>query len=196
MKAVCVYCGAKSGTDPDHAAAARLAGRVLARRGLRLVYGGGKVGLMGELADAALQAGGDVIGIMPELLFDKEIGHGGVQELIVVPSMHARKARMVELSDAFIALPGGFGTLDELFEALTWRQIGYHAKPIGLLNVNGYYDPLLAFARHAHEQGFLAAEHLAMLNVDTDVGRLLDKLAGSTALTMGNKTQELTERLP
>ncbi|VCU70529.1 LOG family protein YvdD [Pigmentiphaga humi] len=179
MDTVCVYCGASAGKDPAYAQLARDVGRTMAQRGLRLVYGGGSVGLMGEIADAALAAGGPVTGIIPERLWDREIGHKGLNDMFVVPSMHARKARMVELSDAFVALPGGFGTLDELFEVLTWKQIGYHDKPIGLLNAYGYYDTLLAFARHAHEQGFVRADHLDLLIVDTDIGRLLDRLASA-----------------
>ncbi|WP_345246494.1 TIGR00730 family Rossman fold protein [Pigmentiphaga soli] len=176
MASVCVYCGASAGNQPWYAELAREFGATLARRGLGLVYGGGSVGLMGELADAALAAGGKVTGVIPQQLWDREIGHRGLTEMFVVASMHARKARMVELSDAFVALPGGYGTLDELFEVLTWQQIGYHHKPVGLLNANGYYDSLIAFARHAHSQGFVRAVHLDALIVDTEIGRLLDRL--------------------
>ncbi|MDX3907120.1 MAG: TIGR00730 family Rossman fold protein [Pigmentiphaga sp.] len=179
MDAVCVYCGASPGNDPFYAEVARAFGHAVARRGMRLVYGGGSVGLMGHVANAALEAGGQVTGIIPERLWEKEVGHKGLTDMFVVPTMHARKARMVELSDAFVALPGGFGTLDELFEVLTWQQIGYHTKPVGLLNANGYYDALLAFARHAHEQGFVRTVHLEALIVDTDIDRLLDRLASA-----------------
>ncbi|MPS25310.1 TIGR00730 family Rossman fold protein [Pigmentiphaga sp.] len=179
MDAVCVYCGASAGSDPFFAEVARDFGRAVARRGMRLVYGGGSVGLMGHVANAALETGGQVTGVIPERLWEKEVGHKGLTDMYVVPTMHARKARMVELSDAFVALPGGFGTLDELFEVLTWQQIGYHSKPVGLLNANGYYDALLAFARHAHEQGFVRAVHLEALIVDTDIDRLLDRLASA-----------------
>ncbi|MEK7943401.1 TIGR00730 family Rossman fold protein [Pigmentiphaga sp. YJ18] len=179
MDAVCVYCGASAGNDPFFADVARDFGRAVAGRGMRLVYGGGSVGLMGHVANAALEAGGQVTGVIPERLWEKEVGHKGLTDMYVVPTMHARKARMVELSDAFVALPGGFGTLDELFEVLTWQQIGYHSKPVGLLNANGYYDALLAFARHAHEQGFVRAVHLEALIVDTDIDRLLDRLASA-----------------
>jgi len=179
MKAVCVYCGASTGNDPIYAEVAQQFGRTLAQRGLRLVYGGGSVGLMGHVANAALEAKGAVTGVIPERLWEREVGHKGLSEMFVVPTMHARKARMVELSDAFVALPGGFGTLDELFEVLTWQQLGYHTKPVGLLNANGYYDALLAFARHAHEQGFVRAVHLDALIVDTDIDRLLDRLAAA-----------------
>jgi uncharacterized protein (TIGR00730 family) len=179
MDAICVYCGSSPGTDPRHAEVARDFGTSLARRELRLVYGGGNVGLMGEVANATLAAGGTVTGIIPERLWEKEVGHRGLTDLFVVPTMHARKARMVELSDAFVALPGGFGTLDELFEVLTWQQIGYHQKPVGLLNVNGYYDGLIAFAQHSHAQGFVRKEHLDALIVDTDIESLLDRLVNS-----------------
>ena len=179
MDAICVYCGSSPGTDPRHAEVARDFGTALARRNLRLVYGGGNVGLMGEVANATLAAGGTVTGIIPERLWEKEVGHRGLTDLFVVPTMHARKARMVELSDAFVALPGGFGTLDELFEVLTWQQIGYHQKPVGLLNVNGYYDGLIAFARHAHAQGFVRKDHLDSMIVDTDIESLLDTLIHS-----------------
>ncbi len=177
MDAVCVYCGASPGNDPKYAQLAASFGQTLARRQLRLVYGGGNVGLMGELANAALKEGGQVTGVIPERLWEKEVGHRGLTDMFVVPSMHARKARMVELSDAFVALPGGFGTLDELFEVLTWQQIGYHHKPVGLLNFNGYFDALLAFARHANQEGFVRAVHLESLIVDTDIDSLLDRLA-------------------
>lgn len=176
MDAICVYCGSSPGYNPRHAEVAREFGRSLAERGLRLVYGGGNVGLMGEVANATLAAGGKVTGIIPERLWEKEVGHRGLTDMFVVPSMHARKARMVELSDAFVALPGGFGTLDELFEVLTWQQIGYHQKPVGLLNVDGYYDGLIEFAKHANTEGFVRVEHLNALMLDTDGDSLLDRL--------------------
>jgi uncharacterized protein (TIGR00730 family) len=177
MEAVCVYCGSSPGVNPRHAQVARDFGAALAARDLRLVYGGGNVGLMGEVANATLAAGGLVTGIIPERLWEKEVGHRGLTDLLVVPTMHARKARMVELSDAFVALPGGFGTLDELFEVLTWQQIGYHQKPVSLLNVDGYYDGLIEFARHANTEGFVRAEHLNALMIETDIDTLLDRLA-------------------
>lgn len=177
MEAVCVYCGSSPGVNPRHAQVARDFGAALAARDLRLVYGGGNVGLMGEVANATLAAGGLVTGIIPERLWEKEVGHRGLTDLLVVPTMHARKARMVELSDAFVALPGGFGTLDELFEVLTWQQIGYHQKPVSLLNVDGYYDGLIEFARHANTEGFVRAEHLNALMIETDIETLLDRLA-------------------
>lgn len=147
IASVCVFCGASTGTDPAYRDAAQALGRALAERKLTLVYGGGAVGLMGVVADAVLAAGGEVIGIIPQSLKDKEIGHSGLTRLEVVSGMHARKARMAELSDAFIALPGGLGTLEELFEVWTWGQLGDHGKPLGLLEVNGFYSKLTAFSR-------------------------------------------------
>jgi uncharacterized protein (TIGR00730 family) len=146
LKAICVFCGAKTGVDPIYREAAQTLGRTLAERGLTLVYGGGAVGLMGVVADAALAAGGKVIGIIPQSLQDAEVGHKGLTHLEVVDGMHARKARMSELADAFIALPGGLGTLEELFEVWTWGQLGYHAKPLGLLEVNNFYAPTSAIS--------------------------------------------------
>jgi uncharacterized protein (TIGR00730 family) len=156
-------------------------GATLAERGLGLVYGGGNVGLMGELADAALAAGGEVIGVIPEALVRWEVAHAGLTDLQVVASMHERKARMAELSDAFIALPGGFGTFEEFCEVLTWSQLGLHTKPCALLNVDGYYDPLLALFDHAVEERFLRPEHRALVLEDADPGRLLDRLEGWSA---------------
>lgn len=177
IQSVCIYCGSSPGNDPAFAAAATSFAGTMAARGLRLVYGGGSVGLMGVVADTVLNAGGQVIGIIPERLWNKEVGHRGLTALEVVPDMHTRKARMVDLADAFVALPGAFGTLDELFEVLTWQQIGYHQKPVGLLNVDGYFDHLLAFVQHSYEKGFLRKVHLDALVVDTDPARLLDRLA-------------------
>jgi uncharacterized protein (TIGR00730 family) len=173
---VCVYCGSSRGEREEYAAAARALGALFARRRIRLVFGGGSVGLMGVLADAVLEAGGEVTGVIPHRLRTAELAHEGVTEMIAVDSMHARKLRMVELSDAFIALPGGIGTLDELFETWTWLQLGIHAKPVGLLNVAGYYDPLLAFLRQMSDQQFLSEKHLDCLAVETDADRLLDRL--------------------
>lgn len=157
---------------------------LLAENGITIVYGGGSIGLMGVLADAALEAGGRVIGIIPVHLGEKEIAHAGLSELHVVRTMHERKALMMELSDAFIALPGGLGTLEELFEVLTWSQLGLHAKPCGLLNVRGYYDPLLALLDRAVEQGFLRREHRGLL-VDTDPAGLLEQLVNRLPATRG-----------
>ena len=176
LKAVCVFCGAKSGASPVFQEAAAHLGRTLAERGLTLVYGGGKVGLMGVVANAALAAGGEVIGIIPQSLKTAELGHTGCTRLEVVDGMHARKARMAELADAFIALPGGLGTLEELFEVWTWGQLGYHAKPMGLLEVDGFYAQLEGFLDHLVAQGFVAAPHRAMLQVEDSPNALLDAL--------------------
>lgn len=163
IASVCVFCGSSPGGDPAYRAAAEAMGREIAGRGLKLVYGGAKVGLMGAVADAALAAGGQVHGILPEALSDKEIAHTGLTNLEIVPSMHVRKARMAELSDAFVALPGGAGTLEEIFEIWTWGQLGFHAKPAGFLNALGYYDHLRAFVDHAVGEAFLKAPHRDML---------------------------------
>jgi uncharacterized protein (TIGR00730 family) len=173
---VCVYCGSSTGDRNDYSDAARELGTLLARRGIGLVFGGGSVGLMGVLADAALATGGKVTGVIPHGLRTEELAHEGVSEMITVDSMHARKQRMVELSDAFIAMPGGIGTLDELFETFTWLQLGIHSKPVGLLNVAGYYDPLLAFLRQMSDRQFLSEKHLACLAVDPDAEQLLAQL--------------------
>lgn len=162
---VCVFCGSSTGAKLSYSEAARRVGETLARRGLGLVYGGGRVGLMGVTADAALAAGGEVVGVIPEPLATKEIAHPGLTELIVVPGMHQRKAIMVERSDGFLALPGGVGTFEELFEIVTWAVLGLHQKPIGLLNVDGYFDPLLALLGHAVAERFVRPEHLAMMLV-------------------------------
>lgn len=177
MKNICVFLGANPGLDPAYAATARILGAELVRRGLGLVYGGSAVGLMRVLADAVMEAGGEATGVIPKALFDKEIGHTGLTSLEVVDSMHQRKARMAELSDAFVALPGGIGTLEELFEVFTWAQLGFHAKPCGLLDVNGYYSGLCAFLDHVRDQGFMKDAHRGMLLCDADASRLLDRLA-------------------
>ena len=161
---------------PAYAEAARAFGAALAGRGLGVVYGGGRVGLMGAVADAALAAGGDVVGVIPQALVERELAHGGLTELHVVGSLHERKALMAELADGFTALPGGFGTLDELLEQLTWSQLGLHAKPIGLLDVEGYWRPLIALARHATEEGFVRESDLGALAVSDDPEVLLDRL--------------------
>ena len=177
MKRICVYCGSSSGANPVHREAAENLGALLAARGIGLVYGGGNVGLMGIVADAALQAGGEVIGVIPTALMDKELGHAGVTKLHVTASMHERKQLMADLSDGFISLPGGIGTLEELFETFTWLQLGFHGKPVGLLNVAGFYDHLLAFLRHAADERFLGPAHLESLLVETDAGPLLARMA-------------------
>lgn len=174
---VCVYCGSRFGASPAFLAAAQSLGRLIGERGWRLVYGGGNVGLMGATADAALAAGAEVVGVIPERLKTLEVGHLGLTELIVVESMHERKREMAERADVFVALPGGIGTFEELFEVWTWRHLGYHDQPIGLLNVSGFYDPLLAFMQHTLDAGFIDAQQQAMLTVDADPATLLDKLA-------------------
>ena len=176
MRRVCVFCGASSGRLPAYAEAARAVGVALAGRGLGVVYGGGRVGLMGAVADAALAAGGDVVGVIPKELVDRELAHGGLTELHVVGSLHERKALMAELADGFVALPGGFGTLDELLEQLTWSQLGLHAKPIGLLDVAGYWRPLIALARHATEEAFVRESDLRAIAISDDPEALLDRL--------------------
>ncbi|HTC88079.1 MAG TPA: TIGR00730 family Rossman fold protein [Bryobacteraceae bacterium] len=180
LQRVCVFCGSSLGVHPAYAHAADETGRMLAQRGIELVYGGGKVGLMGRIADACLGHGGRVIGVMPRNLFEKEIGHQGLTELRVVASMHERKALMADLADAFIALPGGFGTWEEFCEVLTWSQLGLQRKACALLNVNGYYDPLLAMADRAVEHGFVRDVHRELLLSDTEPDRLLDRLTSYT----------------
>ncbi|HEX2224649.1 MAG TPA: TIGR00730 family Rossman fold protein [Thermoanaerobaculia bacterium] len=177
MRRICVFCGSSPGASPAYAEAARELGRLLARRGLGLVYGGGNVGLMGILADAVLAEGGEVIGVIPHSLMAREVGHSGLTELRVVDTMHERKALMADLSDAFIALPGGIGTLDEWFEIWTWAQLGLHPKPCGLLDVQDYYSPLLAFLDHMVRERFLRDTHRAFVLVDTDPTLLLDRMA-------------------
>ncbi len=181
MKALCVFCGSSSGDTPEYGKIARELGTTLASRGIKIVYGGGRVGLMGALADAALDAGGEVIGVIPQMLLDKEVGHAGLTELRVVQTMSERKWQMGELSDAFIALPGGIGTMDELFEAWTWTQLDLHRKPCGLLNFNGYYDSLVAFLDRSVEAGFLRPRHRAALLVDRELNPLLERLAAAVA---------------
>ncbi len=176
LQRVCVFCGSSHGTREVHTQSAREMGRVLAQRGIGLVYGGGKVGLMGELADACLGHGGRVTGVMPKSLVDREIAHRGLSELHIVDSMHARKALMADLADAFIAMPGGFGTWDEFCEVVTWSQLGLHRKACALLNVSGYYDPLLAMADRAVAEGFLREVHRRLVLAEADCGMLLDRL--------------------
>jgi uncharacterized protein (TIGR00730 family) len=173
---ICVYCGSKSGTQSTYRDAAIALGAALGQRGLGLVYGGGNIGLMGLLADAALESGAKVVGVIPKALDQKELGHRKLQELVVVDSMHDRKAIMAQRADAFVALPGGFGTLEELFEVLAWNQLGFHNKPIALLNTSGYFDHLLSFLDQALDQGFLRQEHREMLLIQTETEALLDEL--------------------
>lgn len=176
MTSLCVFCGSGAGRDPAYLQLARELGAMLAQREVTLIYGGGRVGLMGALADAALRGGGRVIGVIPRLLIAKEVGHTGLSELVVVDTMSARKLAMGRLADAFLTLPGGIGTMDELFEAWTWTQLGLQAKPSGLLNHAGYYDALIQFLEHTVNEGFLKTESRAALLVDTDMARLVDRL--------------------
>ena len=192
MRRVCVYAGSNPGSHPAYAAAARQLATTLAERGVGLVYGGGKVGLMGVLADTVLDAGGEAIGVMPQALIDREIGHRGLTELRIVDSMHERKALMAELADAFVAVPGGIGTLEELIEVYTWSQLGIHRKPCGVLNVRGYYDHLAALLDHAVREGFLRPQHRAVLSVAGEPAELLDRMAAYEPPTVA-KWLELEE---
>ena len=177
MDSICVFCGSSDSVHADYLAGARLMGDTLARRGLRLIYGGGRTGLMGALADGVLEAGGEVIGVIIPSMNTSPLAHVGITRMDVTPTMHARKARMHELSDGFIAMPGGYGTFDELFEAITWAQTGAHEKPIGLLNLRNYYAPLLAAIDHAVAEGFVFPEHRESLYCESDPEKLLDALA-------------------
>ena len=177
MQSICVFCGSNPGFSPSYVDLARRLGTLLAQRRQRLIYGGGRVGLMGALADAALSSGGEVIGVIPQLLLDREVGHSGLTQLHVVTTMAERKAVMGELCDAFLTLPGGIGTLDEFFEAWTWTQLGLQHKPSGVLNLDGYYDPLLEFVERSVSAGFLHPDARATVLVDTDPERLLERLA-------------------
>jgi len=178
LRRICVFCGSSFGSRPAYREAAETIGRLLCQRGIELVYGGGNVGLMGTMADACLDGGGRVIGVIPQALVDKEVAHLGLTELRVVQSMHERKSLMADLSDAFLALPGGYGTWDELCEALTWTQLGIQRKACALLNVSGYYDAFLEFADRAVSEGFLKDVNRDLLLSDDDPARLLDRLAG------------------
>jgi uncharacterized protein (TIGR00730 family) len=177
VRYVCVFCGSSPGRDPRYRDAARRLAHALVGRGLGLVFGGGSVGLMGVLADAMLAAGGEAIGVIPHGLAAREVAHRGLRDLRVVPSMHARQALMAELSDAFLALPGGFGTFEELFEVVTWAQLGIHRKPIGLLNVGGYYDGLIGFLDHAVAEEFVSRENRGLVLIADTPEALLDRLA-------------------
>jgi hypothetical protein len=177
FKRLCVFCGSSHGANPAYAEAAKNLGGELARRGIALVYGGGNVGLMGVIADGVLASGGQVIGVIPEALMAKELGHKGVQDLRVVKTMHERKALMAELSDGFIAMPGGIGTFEEFFEIVTWAQLGFHSKPCVLLNVNGFYDPLLRLIDHAIAESFVKLKQRDLVLVEPDFSKLLDRMA-------------------
>lgn len=176
MKSICVYCGAASGNSPGYALAARELARVLVQRQINLIYGGGNIGLMGIIADEMLRLGGEVTGVIPQSLLALEVGHLTLTRLHVVKTMHERKAMMAALSDGFIAMPGGMGTLEELFEMLTWLQLGFHQKPVGVLNVDSFYDGLLAFLDHTVQQGFLKPQHRALLLTSTDPEELISQL--------------------
>lgn len=171
-----IYCGSATPSDPVYIENARMVGATLAGRGIGVVYGGGRLGLMGAVADAALAGGGEVIGIIPEALVQAEVAHKGCTQLHVVPGMHARKQLFTDLADGFIVLPGGVGTMDELWEAISWSQLGYHTDPVGLLNINGFYDQLIAFNRHMIDVGFIRPQHADILIVDETLDGLLDKM--------------------
>ncbi len=174
---VCVFCGSSTGSDPAYGEAAALVGRALAERGVGLVYGGARAGTMGVVADAALAAGGDVVGVIPQSLVDREVAHTGLADLRVVAGLHERKAAMADLADAFLTLPGGAGTLEELFEVWTWAQLGLHTKPIALLDVRGYYQPMLRFLENMGEEGFLDPTAREMLIVESDIDRVMERFA-------------------
>jgi uncharacterized protein (TIGR00730 family) len=185
IQRVCVYCGSSPGARPAYAEAARALGTLLADEGIGLVTGGGRVGLMGVVADAVLAAGGEAIGVVPQALVDREVAHEGMTQLHVVRTMHERKALMADLSDAFVALPGGLGTLEEIAEMLTWAQLGIHTKPCGLLNVAGYYTPLVQFLDHAVDERFVRDAHREMITTATDARALLDGLRAHTPPAVG-----------
>jgi uncharacterized protein (TIGR00730 family) len=180
MKRICVFCGTNTGSQPDYGAAARRLGEIMAAQEIELVYGGASVGIMGELADSVQEHGGHVTGIIPQQLVEKEAAHTGIPNLIVVASMHQRKSQMADMSDGFIALPGGIGTLEGFFEVLTWGQLGIHAKPSGILNVKGYFDGLTGFLDHAVREGFLTREHRDAIMVESDPAALLERMNAYT----------------
>jgi uncharacterized protein (TIGR00730 family) len=180
MNRICVFCGTNTGSQPEYGAAARELGQILAEQGIELVYGGASVGIMGELADSVHEHGGHVTGIIPQQLMEKEAAHTGIPNLIVVASMHQRKSQMADMSDGFIALPGGIGTLEGFLEILTWGQLGIHAKPSGILNVAGYFDGLIRFLDHAVQEGFLTEEHRGAIIMEDDPRHLLERMQAST----------------
>lgn len=184
-KRLCVFTGSSPGLLPDYRQAAQAFGETLVSRGYGLVYGGGRVGLMGAVADAVIAAGGNAVGVIPKALMGKEVAHEGLEQLEVVHSMHERKHRMAELADAFVAMPGGMGTLEELSEVLTWAQLGIHSKPCGVLNVRGYFDPLLAYLDHGVEHRFVRPEHRAIVLVATSPAELIDRLEGYEPVHVG-----------
>ena len=177
MKRLAVYCGSATPTDPVYIETARIVGAGLAKRGIGVVYGGGRLGLMGAVADAALAAGGEVIGVIPEALVGSEVAHKGCTELHVVPGMHERKRMFTDLSDGFVTIPGGVGTMDELWEAISWAQLGYHEKPVGVLNAAGFFDKLVEFNQHMIDVGFIREQHAGIMVVDNALDGLLEKMA-------------------
>jgi len=183
MNRLAIYCGSATPSDPVYVENARFVGRTLAERGIGVVYGGGRLGLMGAVADAALEAGGEVIGVIPQALVDAEVAHRGCTELHIVRTMHERKQAFTDISDGFVTLPGGTGTMDELWEAMSWAQIGYHAKPVGLLNTAHFYDGLIAFVKTMGEVGFLRPQHQGLLIIDDQLDGLLAKMAAHTPAT-------------
>lgn len=190
MKRICVFCGSRPGVRPAYRAAAEAVGGLLAERGIELVYGGGNVGLMGIVADACLAAGGRVVGVIPRALLEWEVGHEGLTRLEVVDSMHTRKARMAELADGFIALPGGLGTFEELFEILTWAQLGFHSKPVGLLNVDAYYQPLVQMMERGVAEGFMKAENRGLLLVEDNAQALLRTMGAYHPPAVGKRIRD------
>jgi uncharacterized protein (TIGR00730 family) len=193
FRRIAVYCGSATPADPSYIALARSVGDMLARRGIGIVYGGGRLGLMGAVADAALAAGGEVIGVIPEALVNAEVAHRGLSTLEVVSNMHERKARFTALADGFVTLPGGVGTMDELWEAVSWAQLGYHAKPVGLLNAGGFFDHLLAFNRHMIETGFIRVAHAGIIIARDDLDSLLNAMAAHAphAPIVGMRAEDL-----
>ena len=190
MKRICVFCGSRPGVQPAYRAAAEAVGALFAERGIELVYGGGNVGLMGIVADACLAAGGRVVGVIPRALLEWEVGHEGLTRLEVVDSMHTRKARMAELADGFIALPGGLGTFEELFEILTWAQLGFHSKPVGLLNVEAYYQPLVQMMERGVAEGFMKAENRGLLLVEDNAHALLRTMGAYHPPAVGKRIRD------
>jgi len=194
MNRICVFCGTNLGSRPEYGAAARQLGQILASQGIELVYGGASVGIMGQLADSVHEHGGHVTGIIPQQLMKKEAGHTGIPDLIVVASMHQRKSQMADMSDGFIALPGGIGTMEGSFEILTWGQLGIHRKPSGLLNVAGYFDELIKFLDHAVAEGFLTEEHRATILVESDPKKLLKRVRAFAPAEGGEALMGRTNR--
>ena len=190
MRSICVFCGSRPGAKPAYRAAAEALGQLLAERGIELIYGGGNIGLMGIVADACLAAGGKVVGVIPRALLEWEVGHEGLTRLEVVDSMHTRKARMAELADGFIALPGGLGTFEELFEILTWAQLGFHNKPIGLLNVDGYYLPLVQMMERGVAEGFMKAENRGLLLVEDNLFALMRSMGAYHPPAVGKRLRD------